>query len=87
VAVQHGHARGGLHRLPKLRALEDPPQGRLSSSARADGKVPKIAAFRLISGLVAELLRRVRIVCTAVTPRHGVTDSIQLTSRVGVGCM
>ena len=34
VVVQHGHARGDLHRLPELRALEDPPQGRLTLAAR-----------------------------------------------------
>ena len=25
LVVQHGDARGGVHRLPQLRALEDPP--------------------------------------------------------------
>ena len=29
VVVQHGHARVHLHRLPELRAVEDPSQGRL----------------------------------------------------------
>ena len=29
VVVQHGNARVYLHRLPELRAVEDPPQGRL----------------------------------------------------------
>ena len=29
VVVQHGHARGDLRRLLELRAVEDPPQGRL----------------------------------------------------------
>ena len=33
VVVQHGHARGDLHQLHQLRALEDPPQRRLILTA------------------------------------------------------
>ena len=40
VVVQHGHARGDLRRLHQLRAVEDPPQGRLSFSARASSPEP-----------------------------------------------
>ena len=43
VAVQHGHAGGDLHRLPELRALQDPPQGRLIRCASSrKGPVPAV---------------------------------------------